>query len=564
MDIKKDVRKYALQNAIHYKGKANPGAVIGKLLNDNPELKSKLKELSKDINAVISEVNKLGLEKQEAELKKLAPELLEKKEKPKLHVLKPLKGAEEGKIVMRIAPSPSGPLHIGHAYVLSLNSEYCRMYKGKLILRIEDTNPDNIYEPAYDLIPENAKWLTKDNVKQVVIQSERLHTYYDYAEKLVSKGNAYICTCSADKFRTLISKKQACPCRDLPVEEQHKRFDKMFSGYEPGEAVMRIKTDVKHPNPAMRDWPAMRINHTKHPKQGTKHKVWPLMNFSVAIDDHELGVTHSIRGKDHMDNEKRQKYIFDYFGWKTPTHLYVGRINFQGLELSATEAKKRIEYGEYSDWDDIRLPFMGSFQRRGYNPEAFIQFAIDMGVTQNDKTVSAEEFFKTLNHHNKILLDPVSDRYFFIKDPVEVEIAKAPEQKLELKLHPEDPERGTRRLESHDKFYLAEDDHKKLKTSKLYRLMDCLNFKKTTKGLAFDSTDYEKYKKSGEFIMHWLPKSDKLVHVEVLMPDGKTASGLGETSLGKLNKGAVVQLERFGFCRLDKKTDDKLTFWFAH
>ena len=111
MDVKKEVRKYALHNALKFDGKANQGAVIGKLLREHPDLKSKLKDLSKDINAVISEVNKLGVKKIEAELKKLAPELLEKKEKPKPHTLKELKNAVKGKVVMRIAPSPSGPLH---------------------------------------------------------------------------------------------------------------------------------------------------------------------------------------------------------------------------------------------------------------------------------------------------------------------------------------------------------------------------------------------------------------------------------------------------------------------
>ena len=81
------------------------------------------------------------------------------------------------------------------------------------------------------------------------------------------------------------------------------------------------------------------------------------MNFAVAIDDHELGITHSIRGKDHVDNEKRQQYIFDYFGWKAPTHLYIGKINFEGLKIKTSIVKKEIDYGEYDGWDDIRLPF---------------------------------------------------------------------------------------------------------------------------------------------------------------------------------------------------------------
>ena len=168
--IQNNIRNWALQNALKYDGKANQGAIIGKLLSDNPEFKKELKTLSKEISAIIKEVNKLGVEKQRAELEKNAPELLEEKPKEKREGLKPLKDAKEKKVALRMAPSPSGPLHIGHAYGISINSEYARMYKGKFIIRIEDTNPENIALEAYDMIENEAKWLF-GNVSSVIIQS---------------------------------------------------------------------------------------------------------------------------------------------------------------------------------------------------------------------------------------------------------------------------------------------------------------------------------------------------------------------------------------------------------
>ncbi|MBD3303882.1 glutamate--tRNA ligase [Candidatus Woesearchaeota archaeon] len=562
--IKEDIKNWALQNAFKYNGKANQGAVIGKLLAEHPELKKELKTLSKEISAIISEVNKLGPEKQKKELEKRAPELLEEKPKEKRTGLKPLKDAEKGNVAVRFAPSPSGPLHLGHAYGLSINSEYARMYNGKLILRIEDTDPANIYEPGYELVPTDANWLTKNNVSEVIIQSDRLGHYYNHMEKLIAAGHAYVCTCDPDEFRELIIKKKACPCRDLPVKDQGERWAKMFGEYKPGEAVCRIKTDVAHKNPAMRDWPAMRINEHVHPRQGTKHRVWPLMNFSVAIDDHLLGLTHVINGKEHADGAKRQKYIFDYFKWKRPAYINWGRINFIGLELSCSKTKKKIEYGEYDDWDDIRLPFMPALRRRGFQPGALIKFALDIGLTQTDKTVTKEEFFMTLAAFNKEIIDPVSNRYFFVKDPAEAAIKQAPEQKVEINLHPEHPGKGKRTFNCHEKFYLSKQDYASLKTNKLYRLMDCLNFKKKGKELVFESKAYKDYKEKGEMIMHWLPVSKDLVEVEVLMPDKTTAKGLGEAGLSRLKVGDIVQLERFGFCRLDAKKGKTLKFWFAH
>jgi glutamyl-tRNA synthetase len=558
------IRKHALANAVRYNGQPNFGSVLGKLLGEKPGLKAELKTLTPEIKRIIAEVSAMNVPDQRAELEKTAPELLDVKHEKQEHVLKELPKAEQGKVVMRIAPAPSGPLHIGHALVTGLNSEYCKKYGGKLVLRLEDTNPENIDPAAYKMIEEDVRWLTKNNVAGVVIQSDRLHTYYDYMEKLIAMGKAYVCTCNPDVFRELMQRKKPCPCRDLAAQEQHSRWDRMFSGYEPGQAVVRIKTDVKDPNPAMRDWPAMRINHHVHPRTGTKERVWPLMNFSVAVDDHELGMTHTIRGKDHKDNEKRQRHIFEAFGWPVPVHQYAGIITFEGFDLSKTETKAKIQRGEYAGWDDIRLPFLAAFRRRGYQPEAFTQWVMDIGLGENDKTVSHEEFLKSLEAHNRKLLDPTTDRAFFVNEPVEVRIAGAPQQGIELAKHPDHKDRGARQFSAHEKFYLAKDDVDKIVDGKIYRLMECLNFIKQETNFHFHSKSVDEYREKGAGIMHWLPVSDDLAKVEVLMPDGSKKNGYGESSIKQLKEGDIVQFERFGFVRLDRKQANKLSFWFAH
>ena len=563
-ELEQLIRKWVLANAVRYEGRANPGAIIGKLLAEQPDLKDQLKTIAKEVKGIVDSINAMSLEDQKKELEGIDPSLLEVKYEKQEHVLKELKDAEQGKIVMRLAPAPSGPLHIGHAFVMSLNSEYCRKYDGKLILRLEDTNPDNIDKDAYKMIEDDAQWLTNNNVKQVIVQSDRLHTYYDYAEKLVAMGKAYICTCNPDIFRELLQKRKACPCRNLDAQEQHLRYDKMFSGFEPGQAVMRIKTNLDDPNPAMRDWPAMRINHHVHPRTGTKEKVWPLMNFSVAIDDHELHVTHTVRGKDQKDNEKRQKIIFDTFGWKPPVHLYVGMINFEDIDVSKTETRLAIERGEYKGWDDIRLPYLAALKRRGYQPEIFAQWAIDMGINENDKKVSREEFFKNINAHNRKLIEPAANRYFFVADPVEVNIDRAPKQSTELKLHPNHKDRGMRKFETHEKFLLAKTDVERIKDEDVYRLMDCGNFTRKGDKFTFHSRGIEEYREKGSGIMHWLPVSEDLVPVEVLMDDNTRIGGFGEAGLKSLREGTIIQFERFGFVKLDKKVGNKLIFWFTH
>lgn len=563
-DLALFIRKFALDNARRYNGVPNQGSVVGKILAERPELKQKLKEVMPQIRAVCDEVKLLPVEKQVEELQKIAPELLEDRKIVEEKKLKPLKNAEKGKVVMRLAPSPSGMQHIGHGVVFSLSHLYCKEYEGKLILRLEDTNPEEIYEPAYVATPNDLGWLCEGKIHETVRQSARLEKYYDYAEKLVAMGKAYVCTCNADVFRDLSVKQKACPCRGLPVKEQHARWDKMFVGYEPGEAVLRIKTDLMDPNPAMRDWPAMRINHHVHPKTGDKYKVWPLMNFAVAIDDHEMGVTHTVRGKDHLDNAKRQQHIYDAFGWKAPEHAYIGKINFEGIEVSKRKIKLEIERGAFDDWDDIRLPFLAALRRRGFQPQAFHRFAMDMGIGLNDKTVPAEDFFKSLEAHNRDIIDPVANRYFFVAGPQRITVMGAPRQTVKIRLHPEDESRGKRVFEAHTDFVVSGDDLARVRAKKLYRLMDCLNMRKEGGDFVFDSVDYDTFKHRGEATMHWLPADGKNPRVEVLMPNKKLLSGVGEESLRDLDVGTMVQFERFGFCRLDKKEKDKLTFWFAH
>ena len=563
MSLKKTIMKLALSNALKYNSEADLKAVIGKVFASEPELRKKGREIVSQIYLAVKEVNKLSLEEQKNRLQKLDPSLLEeKKVEKKEKKLRDLKNVGK-KIVMRFEPSPSGSLHIGHAYSLLLNSEYCKKYKGELILRIADTNPSNSYADSYKLIEEDANWITNNKISRVVIQSDRLENYYSQCLILLDQGNAYVCDCDSEEASQMIKKGIGCPCRDLPNKKQLERWRSMFTTYHSNEAVVRLKTYLKHKNPAMRDFPIFRINSFEHPRQGKKYRVWPLMNFSVAVDDYELGLTHVIRGKDHYDNTKRQKYIFDYLKWNTPEYIHVGRINFDGLNLSASETRKLIEEGKFTGWDDIRLPFLQALKKRGFTPEAFIKFTIETGVTLVDKRVESHKFFKMIEAFNRSIIESDANRYFFVAEPQKINIKKAPEQTVKLELHPTFPKRGSRSFKTSNEFYIAEEDKKKLKQNKLYRLMNCLNFKKVKQGFEFTSTDKEDYQKKGDGIMHWLP-TDKIIEVEVSMPDGKIVKGFGEQSLSKLKLESVIQFERFGFVKMNSKEKNVLQFWFTH
>ncbi len=565
-EIKQIAKKYALQNAVKFNGVANMGNVIGKVFAEHSEHKKDIREVQVIVAAVVKEVNALSVDEQKGQLLVLAPELIGEKPKEQKHDLKELPAHPSGEMAtFRFAPSPSGPLHIGHAYVISLNYLYAKKYKGKFLLRIEDTNPENIYPEAYQLIPEDAQWLTKVGVQQTLVQSDRMDLYYTYALKILEDGHAYVCLCDAEEFRKMMKEQQACQCRGNDPEENVKRWNSMLNSYKQGEAVIRFKTDINHKNPAMRDFPILRINESSHPRQGHKYKIWPLMNFAVAIDDMDTGVTHTLRGKDHADNAKRQEYIHTALHVDTPVPISVGRINFTGtnVEVSCSKTRAMIDAGEFEGWQDIRLPFVGALRRRGYQPEAFQKYAMEIGISPADKTVDMGEYFKALNAFNKEIIDPGSHRYFFVADPVLVNIKGAPKKHVRLDLHPE-TKKGGRVFETNEEFYLAKEDSKEIPQGELVRLMDCLNFKKEVHQYIFLSEKYDDFKAQGKKIIHWLPKSANLVSVELRMPDNTVLNGYGEEAIAELEVGAIVQFERMGFCRLDEIEGNTYRFWFGH
>jgi glutamyl-tRNA synthetase len=399
MMIKDEVIKaYALKNAIEHDGKAIPGAVVNSLFNEGLK-REEIKDAIPRISDILNEVNSCSLDEQRKQFDKLKKLVSEREEREGLRELDNV-NKKKG-VIMRFAPSASGPMHIGHVLTGMLSSLYVKKYGGKFYVRIEDTNPENIYEPAYKMIPEEGDWIF-GNVKEYIIQSDRMELYYKYIKNLLEKEAIYVCCCDAEKFRELIMNKKQCPCRGLSKKKNLERWEKMLNGeYKEGEAVIRFKSDVNHPNPAMRDFPLARVNTSRHARQGKKYRVWPLMNLSVAIDDIESDMTHIIRGKDHKDNAERQRMIYNALNKKFPMVYFIGRYNFTDMELSTSKTRQEIEKNKYSGWDDIRLPFVAALRKRGYQPEAFVKLVEEKGMSEVDKVIKKKDFFELLDLFNR-------------------------------------------------------------------------------------------------------------------------------------------------------------------
>jgi len=394
---KKIILAYALKNAIDHEGKAVVGSVIAGLFNHGLT-KDKIKDVMKDVNLVLKEVNLMDAEGQKV--------LYEKHmhiigHRPEREGLPELDGAEKG-VVMRYRPGPSGPLHVGHIISNLLNSLYVEKYGGKFYVIIDDTDPKTCLKEAYDNIKRDCDWIF-GNVSKYLNASDRMELYYKYIEDLLKREAAYVCTCSSEKFKKLVDSKKPCVCRNLNKKENLERWEKMLDkkGYGEGGAVVRFKSDINDSNPAMRDFPLARIDLHTHPIQKNKYRVWPLMNLSVAVDDMELKMTHIIRGKDHMDNSKRQKMIFDVFKKPFPKTYFIGRIKFTDLVLSKRKINKLISEGVYSGDEDESLPSVASLRKRGYKREAFVKFVEQRGITEVDKVISGKDFFDVIDRFNR-------------------------------------------------------------------------------------------------------------------------------------------------------------------
>ena len=561
MELKDIILKYALQNAVKFNGKANPGAIVGKLLKEDSNLKSKIKELSKDIQKTVKEVNKLSLDEQKAKLKDIPPEMLEKKKAEKRE-LPELKNAVMGKVITRIPPEPSKYNHIGHALSFLLNYLYAKKYRGKSVLRFEDTNPTASKQEYVDAMKKDVLEYLNIKPDKTVYVSDDMPKFYKLAEDLIKRNEAYVCFCSREKMQDLRHKGLACKCRNNSAEKNLEEWKKMLSRkYNEGKCVLRLKIDLKSDNHVMRDPVIFRITYAEHYRQKEKYCVWPLYDFENAVEEEFCGITHILRSSEFGKMRiELQDYIKDLFGFKKQEVIQYGRFNVVGAITQGREIRQLIADKKVMGWDDPRLVTLRALKRRGILPEMFYELALKVGLSKTPTNIN----WTVISSINRKILDPDCNRYFFIYKPKEITIKNAPNLDIEIKLHPEHKERGTRKLKTTDKFYITEKDFKDIKKDELYRFMHAFNFKKQKNEFVFDSTELEKYKKQGKKIMHWLPKQDSLVNVEVMMPDAGIIKGIAEPSVKNIKINEVVQFERFSFCKLDSIEKDKLVFWFTH
>lgn len=540
--MKKIVLKHALLNAVEFKGKANEKAVLGKVLAEKPSLKKNIKTLRKEVKTIVKKVNSWKLKKQESELKKFGK--IKKPEKKEREGLPELPKVGK-KFVTRFAPEPNGYLHLGHLKSAVINYLYAKKYKGKFILRFEDTNPKKEKKEYYDAIRQDLKIFGIKYNKEVKM-SQNMTKFYKIAEQLIKKKHFYLCTCEQEKVKQLREQGSPCSCKDRDVKENLKLWKKMLREGKEGEYLVRLKTDPAHENPALREPGMLRVVETPHPLLGKKYRVYPMYNFACTIMDHLLGVTHIMRDKGFENDAKIQEILYEKLKWKAPTAIQFGRIrSVAGIPMKKRKILSLIQLGKLRGFDDIRIPNPRNLLKRGFNPKAIIRLMEEIGPSKTDIDMS----FKNLEAYNRQLVDPIANRYFLVADPVEIILDKLPARTVKAPLYP--GKRKYRKIPVSKKIKVEKQDFVQYKGKEI-RLMHFCNVLLDMKA-KFKSKAVKDIPK-----IHWI--NGKGIKIDIIMPDTRIVNGMAEPEIKKVKPNQIVQFERIGFARCEKPG----LFYFAH
>ncbi|OPL14898.1 MAG: glutamine--tRNA ligase, partial [delta proteobacterium ML8_D] len=382
----------------------------------------------------------------------------------------------ESRVHTRFPPEPNGYLHIGHAKSICLNFGLAKKYNGKCNLRFDDTNPTKEEQEYVDSIKEDVRWLGFDWEDRLFYASDYFDQLYEWAEKLIRNGKAYI----DDQPAELIGQQRGTPTRpgtespfrNRDIETNLDLFRRMKQGEFPdGSRVLRARIDMASPNMHMRDPVLYRIMHTPHDRTGDKWCIYPMYDFAHGQSDYLEGITHSICTLEFEIHRPLYDWFLDNL---IETEYRPRQIEFARLNLSYTVMSKRkllelVKEGHVSGWDDPRMPTVTGLRRRGYTPESIRNFADRIGVAKRDNVIDVA----LLEHSIREDLNKKAPRVMGVLDPLKLVITNFPEGKteeLEAVNNPEDESMGKRVIPFSGEIYIEQNDFMEDPPGKFFRL----------------------------------------------------------------------------------------------
>ncbi|XP_077195866.1 bifunctional glutamate/proline--tRNA ligase isoform X5 [Paroedura picta] len=500
-----------------------------------------------------------------------------------------LPGAEMGKVIVRFPPEASGYLHIGHAKAALLNQHYQVNFKGKLIMRFDDTNPEKEKEDFEKVILEDVAML---HIKpdQFTYTSDHFETIMKYAEKLIQEGKAYVDDTPAEQMKMEREQRIESKHRNNSVEKNLQMWEEMRKGTEYGQTCcLRAKIDMSSNNGCLRDPTLYRCKNQPHPRTGNKYNIYPTYDFACPIVDSIEGVTHALRTTEYHDRDEQFYWIIEALGIRKPYIWEYSRLNLNNTVLSKRKLTWFVNEGLVDGWDDPRFPTVRGVLRRGMTVEGLKQFIAAQGSSRSVVNMEWDKiwsFNKKLRAICKKVIDPVAPRHTaLLKDEVViVNVPEAQEEMKEVAKHPKNAEVGLKPVWYSPRVLIEGADAETLAEGETVTFINWGNIiitkihkNSTGKATSIDAAlnlENKDYKKTAKIT--WLAETshapliptvcvtyEHLITKPVLSKDEdfkqyvnrdskREELMLGDPCLKDLKKGDIIQLQRRGFYICDQ------------
>ena len=384
-------------------------------------------------------------------------------------------GRFEGKKVhTRFPPEPNGYLHIGHAKAICIDFGTAEQFGGLCNLRMDDTNPTKEDVEYVDAIREDIRWLGFTWDDRFFYASDYFPQMYELAEKLITKGLAYVCELTQEQvkeFRGDLTHPARSPYRDRPIEESIDLFRRMRAGeFEDGRMTLRAKIDLASGNFNLRDPVIYRINHMAHHRTKNEWCIYPMYDYAHPIEDAIEGITHSLCSLEFEDHRPLYDWVIEHIDLPAkPRQIEFARLGINNTVMSKRKLRVLVENGYVSGWDDPRMPTLCGLRRRGYTPASIRSFCERIGVAKVNSTVD----YGFLEHCLREDLNENARRAMAVLDPVKLILTNYPEGKtetFEVENNPEKPEAGTRPVSFSRELWIERGDFMEVPEKKYFRL----------------------------------------------------------------------------------------------
>ncbi|MFP5437652.1 MAG: glutamine--tRNA ligase/YqeY domain fusion protein [Bacteroidia bacterium] len=385
-------------------------------------------------------------------------------------------GFPKDKLRFRFPPEPNGYLHVGHASSICLNFGLGLRYNAPVNLRFDDTNPAKEEQEYVDAIKRDVEWLGFKWAEERYA-SDYFQELYDWAVTFIKNGKAYVDSQSSEDMAkqkgTPSQPGTESPFRNRSVEENLNLFEAMKNGeYKEGTHVLRAKIDMASSNMLMRDPLMYRILHKHHHRSGDKWCVYPMYDWAHGESDYIESVSHSLCTLEFMMHRELYDWFLDqiYDNAATrPKQREFARRNLSHTVVSKRKLLQLVQEKYVTGWDDPRMSTISGMRRRGYPPQAIVNFAETIGIAKRTNLIDVS----VLEFCVREQLNKTAPRVMAVLDPVKLVITNYPEGQeewLEAENNPEDEAAGNREVPFSRELYIEREDFMENANSKYFRL----------------------------------------------------------------------------------------------